>query len=66
MIVNKNRYAIATKERPVKFLDDCNYQTDDIEDAELFFEEEYANDQVKEMDYPDKFEVLKVVVTYEL
>jgi len=66
MKIRFNKYALITKERPMKFIDgNCN-TTDRIEEAMLNDSEIIVNDVLKTFDNPEEFEVLPVNITYEL
>ena len=66
MIIKFNKYAIVTKEKPIEFGDYDSNTTDNIEDAMLNDSEEIANNVLKTFDAPEEYEILHIIVTYEL
>lgn len=66
MKIKLNKYVIATKEKPIEFIDE-NYDTAErIEEAMLNDSEKIANNTLKNIDSPEVFEVLQISITYEL
>ena len=63
MIISEEKYCIASKEFPLKFCR-CGNETDYFEN-DLLRSKESAEDELSTYDEPEKFQVLKVKVTYE-
>ena len=63
MIISEEKYCIASKEFPLKFYR-CGNETDYFHN-DLLRSQESAEDELNTYDEPEKFQVLKVKVTYE-
>lgn len=64
MIISKEKYCIASKSYPIKFyMDGIEY--DDVEDVYLTTKER-CEKELEIYDVPEEFEIIKVMVTYEL
>ena len=63
MIISEEKYCIASKEFPLKFYR-CGNETDYFE-HDLLMNRESAEYELNTSDEPEKFNILKVNVTYE-
>lgn len=64
MKIVKEKYCIASKSSPLMFYEEGE-EYDDIEDIYLTNKEDCER-ELKDFDYPEEFQILKVKVTYEL
>lgn len=61
----KQKYAIVTKNFPLKFHDSCGNEMDNIEDAYLYSSNDDAITALGNYDEPEEFHIIKVNITYE-
>ena len=65
MKITNEKYAIVTKNFPLKFDDGNRNRVDSIEEAYLYSDEEDANKILQHFDGLDECQIIKVDVTYE-
>jgi hypothetical protein len=66
MKLNRTKYIVVKKGYPIHFIDGDGYEVDDIEKAELWYSKEKAVESLKDFDYPEEFEVIQFLITYEI
>ena len=64
MIIKEEKYCIASKSFPLKFFR-CGNETDEL-DWDVLRSKESCEHELETYDEPCEFQILKVVVTYEL
>lgn len=66
MKIESEKYVIATIDKLIMFNDGNGYDTDYIDEAYLYNNKEDAEKTLKTYDNPSEYQVLKILITYEL